>query len=182
MSDRRRAEIEAKRAKLAELKKAKELRRQQELERRASGSPVSSSPCSGTRIYVSHYTQAAGASAAQRDVDDLVSTLIGPSPRTLDTAVSPTSSIPGTPFLQSSTPLPGPSSLYQTQSGRASRQSDETSDRLSFGTTMVTSNGGTDHVMERYTSPHARNTHGSRFQRDDTTDDTRFNRHGTGTL
>lgn len=43
MSDRRRAEIEAKRAKLAELKKAKELRRQQELERRVPGSPVSSS-------------------------------------------------------------------------------------------------------------------------------------------
>lgn len=41
MSDRRRAEIEAKRAKLAELKKAKELRKQQELERRTQGSPVS---------------------------------------------------------------------------------------------------------------------------------------------
>ena len=41
MSERRRAEIEAKRAKLAELKKAKELRKQQELERRAQGSPVS---------------------------------------------------------------------------------------------------------------------------------------------
>lgn len=136
MSDRRRAEIEAKRAKLAELKKAKELRKQQELERRAQGSPSSS------------------IAVAQRDVDDLVSTLIGPSRRTtLDPVDSPSSSIPGTPLLPSSTPLPGPSSLSQSQSGRASRQSDVTSDRLSFGTTMMMSNGGTDHVMDREMTP-----------------------------
>ncbi|GJE91137.1 WD40 repeat domain-containing protein [Phanerochaete sordida] len=113
MSDRRRAEIEAKRAKLAELKKAKELRKQQELERRAQGSPSSS------------------IAVAQRDVDDLVSVLIGPSRRTADLVDSPSSSIPG----------------------RASRQSDVASDRLSYGTTVVTSNGGTDHVMDREMTP-----------------------------
>ncbi|KAI0334523.1 dynein intermediate chain [Cubamyces sp. BRFM 1775] len=132
MSEKRRAEIEAKRAKLAELRKARADRQKADAERRAS--------------------EGAGPSVARRDVDDLVSALIGPGSR-VDSAVdSPVSSVPGTPALGQIS-LPGPSAL--SLSGRLSRQSDVTSDtRLSMGTTLIHSqNGATENVIEREMTP-----------------------------
>ncbi|KAI0923994.1 hypothetical protein AcV5_009371 [Taiwanofungus camphoratus] len=129
MSDKRRAEIEAKRVKLAELRKARADRQKAEAERRQSDS--------------------GGPSTVRRDVDDLVSSLVGPS-RGVDSAIeSPVSSVPGTPALGQTSSLPGPSAL--SLSGRLSRQSDAASDRISLGTTFVQSvNGTTDHVVDRY--------------------------------
>ncbi|KAH8071803.1 hypothetical protein BXZ70DRAFT_911654, partial [Cristinia sonorae] len=136
MSDRRK-EIELKKAKLAEIRKARE-DRQRDNERRQQEA------------------RTVGTSGARReqDVHDLVSSLIGtasPGRRAVSSNYdSPASSIPGTPVVSSSA-LPGPSSLL---SGRASRQSDVPSERLSLGTTMVQSiDGGTDHVMDRIMTP-----------------------------
>ncbi|EIW79202.1 cytoplasmic dynein intermediate chain [Coniophora puteana RWD-64-598 SS2] len=137
MSDKRRAEIEAKRAKLAELRKARADRQKAETERRQS--------------------EIAGPStAARRDVDDLIFSLVGPtSPGrpppsdNLSGDATPSSSVPGTP------PRPT-SSLHAllSASGRVSRQSDVASDRYSLGTTMVgTANSGTDHVVDRIMTP-----------------------------
>ncbi|OSD02964.1 dynein intermediate chain [Trametes coccinea BRFM310] len=133
MSEKRRAEIEAKRAKLAELRKARADRQKADAERRAS--------------------EGAGPSVARRDVDDLVSSLIGGSSSRVDSAVdTPVSSVPGTPSRDYSS-LPGPSGL--SISGRLSRQSDVTSDtRLSLGTTLIHSqNGATENVIEREMTP-----------------------------
>ncbi|KAH9852044.1 dynein intermediate chain [Lenzites betulinus] len=132
MSEKRRAEIEAKRAKLAELRKARADRQKADTERRTSetGTPT----------------------VARRDVDDLVSSLIGINSRGDSAAVSPASSVPGTPALGHIS-LPGPSALLT--SGRLSRQSDATSDtRLSMGTTLIQSqNGATESVMDREMTP-----------------------------
>lgn len=102
--------------------------------------------------------QTAGPSTARRDVDDLVTSLLGTNiGRSADSANdSPASSMPGTPALgQTSSPaIAGPSALSLSLSGRMSRQSDGASDRVSLGTTFVQSaNGGTDNVIERYVSP-----------------------------
>ncbi|RPD64262.1 dynein intermediate chain [Lentinus tigrinus ALCF2SS1-7] len=131
MSEKRRAEIEAKRAKLAELRKAR-ADRQKEADRRLSESTGPST-------------------AARRDVDDLVNVLIGSSSR-VDSAVdTPISSTPGTPALGQPISLPGPSSIL---SGRLSRQSDAASDRYSLGTTLIQSqNGATENVIEREMTP-----------------------------
>ncbi|KZT09925.1 WD40 repeat-like protein [Laetiporus sulphureus 93-53] len=139
MSEKRRAEIEAKRAKLAELRKARAERQKAEAERRA--------------------TESAGPSVVRRDVDDLVTSLIGTNIGRGDTSLeSPISSIPGTPLgdrPRSSIPIPSSASgTGFSPSGRASRQSDVGSDRLNMGTTFVQSaNGGTDHVVDRVMTP-----------------------------
>jgi dynein intermediate chain len=123
MSDKRRAEIEAKRAKLAELRKARADRQRAETERRQ--------------------TEPGPSSIARRDVDDLVNQLVG-SRGGLDTGgdVTPSSSLPNTPPRPSTNLLHG-SAL--SPSGRVSRQSDVGSDRdrVSMGTTMV---GMMEHV------------------------------------
>ncbi|KAI6120798.1 WD40-repeat-containing domain protein [Pisolithus croceorrhizus] len=132
MAERRRAEIEAKKAKLEALRKARADRQRAENERRQ--------------------TEVASASvAARREVDDLVNALVGS--RGLDSGgdVTPSSSMPGTPPRQSAL-FYGTSAL--SPSGRASRQSDVGSDRISMGTTMITTaNSGTEHVMERTLTP-----------------------------
>ncbi|KAI9464161.1 WD40-repeat-containing domain protein [Boletus coccyginus] len=133
MSDKRRAEIEAKRAKLAELRKARADRQRAETERR--------------------HSESAGPSTARRDVDDLVNALVGGTRGGFDSTgdVTPSSSLPGTPPRQSAL-LHSSSAL--SPSGRVSRQSDVGSDRLSMGMTMVTSvNSATDHVVERTLTP-----------------------------
>ncbi|GBE86492.1 Dynein intermediate chain 1 [Sparassis crispa] len=134
MADRRRAEIEAKRAKLAEFRRARADRQNVDAERRLS--------------------ESAGPSA-RRDVDDIVDSLIGPAgpSRGIENVVdSPVSSVPGTPGLGQTASLPGRSAL--SLSGRLSRQSDLASDRISVGTTFVQSaNGTTDHVVERVMTP-----------------------------
>ncbi|EGN92188.1 hypothetical protein SERLA73DRAFT_173045 [Serpula lacrymans var. lacrymans S7.3] len=130
MSDKRRAEIEAKRAKLAELRKARADRQRAETERRQSDT--------------------GGPSIARRDVDDLVNALVGGLSSTSD--VTPSSSLPGTPPRPAPNTLSGYSAL--SISGRLSRQSDVGSDRPSIGTTLVQSvNSATDHVIERTMIP-----------------------------
>ncbi|KAH7911054.1 WD40-repeat-containing domain protein [Hygrophoropsis aurantiaca] len=135
MSDKRRAEIEAKRAKLAELRKARADRQRAETERRQS-------------------ENAGPSPAARRDVDDLVMALVGGSRNGVDSAgdITPSSSMPGTPPRPtSSTPF---TQNLLSVSGRVSRQSDTGSDRVSLGTTMVASaNSATDHVIERTMTP-----------------------------
>lgn len=132
MAERRRAEIEAKKAKLEALRKARADRQRAENERRQ--------------------TEVASASvAARREVDDLVNALVGS--RGLDSGgdVTPSSSMPGTPPRQSAL-FYGTSAL--SPSGRVSRQSDVGSDRISMGATMIaTANSGTEHVMERTLTP-----------------------------
>lgn len=135
MSDRRRAEIEVKRAKLAELRKARADRQKLETERKTSD--VAASP-------------------AKRDVEDLVTLLVGTSSRGgLDSGdLTPSSSIPGSPAHGRAIGLPGPSAL--SISGRASRQSDLHSDRGgSMGTTNVpgSSSSATENVIERTMTP-----------------------------
>ncbi|KAG9312939.1 WD40-repeat-containing domain protein [Chiua virens] len=135
MSDKRRAEIEAKRTKLAELRKARADRQRAETERRQSES-------------------AGPSTAVRRDVDDLVNALVGSGRGGFDSTgdVTPSSSLPGTPPRQSAL-LHSNSAL--SPSGRVSRQSDVGSDRFSnIGTTMVASaNSATDHVVERIMTP-----------------------------
>lgn len=152
MSDKRRAEIEAKRAKLAELRKARADRQKADAERRTSEVRLPRYN-SGLR---SDRGQTAGPSTVRRDVDDLVTSLIGTDigRRTDSRAGSPgPTSVPGTPLLAQSRSLAGVSTL--SPSGRLSRQSDAASDRISVGTTFVQSTTGTtDHVVDRcVTSP-----------------------------
>ncbi|KAI0319633.1 WD40 repeat-like protein [Amylostereum chailletii] len=134
MSDRRR-EIEEKRAKLAELRKARAERQRQDIDRRNNPAPDHS----------------------RRDVNSLVTDILGErsGTRTPDIG-TPTSSVPGTPALGHALDLPGPSSLRLSGlggsgSGRLSRTSDVGSDRFSLGTTLVQS--GTDNAMERTITP-----------------------------
>lgn len=129
-SDRRRAEIEAKRAKLAELRQAR-INRQNE--RRVSDREQGS----GT-----------GASTPRRlgDVDDILNSLLRDNRGTGGDSGDPTpgSSIPGTPSL-------GQSNLPVSVSGRVSRASDFSS---SIATTVPPSqNSATDNVIDREITP-----------------------------
>ncbi|KAI5121496.1 hypothetical protein M0805_006533 [Coniferiporia weirii] len=143
MSDRRRAEIEAKRQKLAELRKARAERQKAETERRQA-------------------TEAGSSSYRRADLDEIVEAALGSSfPRSSDSGgdVTPISA-PGTPaigrptspsYLRERTP-PGPS-------GRLSRQSDVFSDRPFVDITFAPRSGaavsssGTDNVVERTLTP-----------------------------
>ncbi|KAI0741550.1 WD40 repeat-like protein [Daedaleopsis nitida] len=134
MSDKRRAEIEAKRAKLAELRKARADRQKADQERRLSDSTGPS---------------------RRGDIDELVNVLTGSTSRIVSAGDTPFSSIPGTPALGQSIPLPGPSSV---RSRRLSNQSDaasvSASDRYSLGTTLIQSqNGATESVIDREITP-----------------------------
>ncbi|KAL0580588.1 hypothetical protein V5O48_001413 [Marasmius crinis-equi] len=122
-SDKRRLEIEAKRAKLAELRKAR-LERQSADPNRKSSDPTSG-PSTPKKSH---------------DIDNFVQSILG-EPRGGD--ITPSSSVPGTPSLGHHG-LPNISSL---SSGRASRQSD----RMSLGTTLASS--ATDNVLDREMVP-----------------------------
>ncbi|TFK25590.1 dynein intermediate chain [Coprinopsis marcescibilis] len=129
MSERRRAEIEAKKAKLEELRKARAERQRAETERRT--------------------TVDVRASPARRDVDDFVNELIGSPRRSGRTSgdLTPSESVPGTPALSHTIQLPGPTGL--SGSGRVSRQSDFTSERLfSVTGTQSVSSSTTDNANE----------------------------------
>ncbi|KAI9440509.1 WD40 repeat-like protein [Lactarius indigo] len=129
MSAKLRDEIEAKRAKLQELRQARLARQKQDSERRAA-TPVRS--------------------PTQTDVNALLSSILGPddvlSPRSPD--LTPASSVPGTPSF-GHPDLPGPASLRV--SGRVSRISSAGSDRASFGATLVQS--ATENVVDRPMTP-----------------------------
>lgn len=86
----------------------------------------------------------------RKDLDELVNALVGsPSYGGSDSGdLTPSSPIPGTPFLGPSM-LPGPSTRSIPGSGRASRQSDFSSDRIGIGLPLAQSSNATDHVIER---------------------------------
>ncbi|KAK7445441.1 hypothetical protein VKT23_014860 [Stygiomarasmius scandens] len=137
-SDARRQQIEAKRAKLAELRKAREERQREANRGRQDG------PSTPRR-------------AGPGEVDDFVNSILresrGPSAGLDSGDLTPSSSLPGTPLLGQST-LPHSHSIGNG-SGRVSRQSDIGSDRISFGGTTLggVSNSATDSVIEREMAP-----------------------------
>ena len=136
MSDKRRAEILAKRAKLEEMRKAK-AQRQAEAERRTSlvRSRIPRLLRAGSLISI-FKGRTPPPKLDERDLEGYITKIIGPS-RGVDTGeLSP--SIPGTPSL-SSVPIP---------SGRGSRQSNEGSDRQDSSFGRYT-NSGTDHAVDR---------------------------------
>ncbi|KAF5373244.1 hypothetical protein D9615_007436 [Tricholomella constricta] len=133
MSDKRRAEIEAKRTKLAELRKARADRLKADTERRA--------------------TEIAGPTPVRKDLDDLVNALVGSPSRGGRDSGDRSPSIPGTPSLGHSIGLPGPSALSMSGSGRASRQSDFSA---SVGAAPALQSSSTDHVIERVLTPRIR--------------------------
>ncbi|KAJ3576461.1 hypothetical protein NP233_g419 [Leucocoprinus birnbaumii] len=131
MSDKRRAEIEAKRAKLAEIRKARAERERQRPEVR-DHEVVGPSP--------------------RRDVSDLVDSLLGGSRRGGPDSfgdLTPSPSIPGTPAFGHPASISGVSALGMPPR-TSSRQSDLTSDR---GTNAGQMSSGTDHVVEREIYP-----------------------------
>ncbi|KAG6868069.1 hypothetical protein C0993_007802 [Termitomyces sp. T159_Od127] len=128
MSDKRRAELEAKRQKLAELRKARADRMKADTERRTT-------------------TEIAGPTPVRRDLDDLVNSLVGsPSRGSRESGGDRSPSIPGTPSMGNMIGLAGPSALSMSGSGRASRQSDFST---SIGPTPNQPSSSTDHVIER---------------------------------
>ncbi|KAJ7576962.1 cytoplasmic dynein intermediate chain [Mycena floridula] len=127
MSDKRRAEIEAKRQKLAELRKVRADRQKADSDRKTS-EPVSVS--TPRRSVIS-------------DVDYILNDILRDNNKSgsLDSGeLTPSSSIPGTPALGQSH-LPS----LMSGSGRASRQSDFSSDRF----LPPSNNAATDHVIDR---------------------------------
>ena len=151
MSDKRRAEIEAKRAKLAELRRVRADRQKAESERRVS--EVSTPPKSvyfhwNIDSLVFLLQQSAAPSTVRREVDDILSTFgVSTSRGGIDSGdLTPSSSIPGSPSLgYTTTGLPGQTHL--TLSGRVSRQSDVQSDRVT--PVVQSATASTDHVIER---------------------------------
>ncbi|KAH9479663.1 Cytoplasmic dynein 1 intermediate chain 1 [Psilocybe cubensis] len=135
--DKRRQEIEAKRAKLAELRKARADRQRGEVERRNE--------------------LAAGPSASKKDVDDLVNALVGGRSGLDSGELTPSSSMPGTPSVGRHISLPGIVSGISPRSGsgRASRQSDFAERLSAEGSVAVpgSSNAATDNVIERSMTP-----------------------------
>ncbi|KAF9564282.1 dynein intermediate chain [Agrocybe pediades] len=137
--DKRRAEIEAKRAKLAELRQAR-INRQNG---GAAGANAQPAPA-----------PAPPPSTIRSGVFDYVDSIIGKPTLSDNGEFTPSSSMPGTPSgVRHHVDLPGPSiGLPTTGSGRVSRQSEE---RLSGGSSNFPglSNAGTDNVIDRVMSP-----------------------------
>ncbi|XP_006462059.1 hypothetical protein AGABI2DRAFT_206221 [Agaricus bisporus var. bisporus H97] len=135
MSDKRRAEIEAKKAKLNELRKARAERQKAEAEKRQ---------------------EIVGPSPRKEDVLELVDILTrSTNKRGGPDSVgdfTPSSSIPGTPALGHSALLSGSAGLGVPPPRTTSRQSDLTSDR-GINAVQLTASSGTDHVVEREVYP-----------------------------
>ena len=147
MSDKRRAEILAKRAKLEEMRKAK-AQRQAEAERRTS--LVRSAVPRVVARFVSDLTfkgRTPPPKTDDKDFDDYITKIIG-HPRGVDTGEL-TPSIPGTPSLSNVPIAPGTS-----LSGRASRGSNEGSDRLPLDSSFGRyASSGTDHIVDQSVQP-----------------------------
>ncbi|KAF9258885.1 WD40 repeat-like protein [Marasmius fiardii PR-910] len=123
-SEKRRQDIEAKRAKLAELRKARLERQSTDPNRKPSDkSPTPPTP------------------KRSNDIDDFLKSILR-EPKGVDSGgdLTPSSSVPGTPAM-------GHHSLPNLSSGRVSRQSD----RMSLGTTLASS--ATDNVIDRELAP-----------------------------
>ncbi|KAG6854015.1 hypothetical protein C0991_011502 [Blastosporella zonata] len=92
-----------------------------------------------------------GPTPVRRDLDDLVNSLVGsPSRGSRESGGDRSPSIPGTPSLGNTIGLPGPSALFMSGSGRASRQSDLSA---SVGPIPTQPSSATDHVIERVLTP-----------------------------
>jgi len=150
MSDKRREEIEKKRAKLAALRQQRQDRQRSDLERRQAGGQATPDVrlfCTYRVITHKHGIQISGTS--RRDIDDLVSALVGTRSHTgVDSSdFTPSSSIPGTPAMGHPASLPVQTTFG---SGRVSRQSDFHERASVAATTLVgTTSSATDHVIER---------------------------------
>ncbi|KAF8994458.1 hypothetical protein BDQ17DRAFT_1430992 [Cyathus striatus] len=139
MSERRRAEIETKRAKLEALRKAREERVKADAERKTEGSRTA---------------------IARRNFHESIDELIGTGARGgLDSRdLTPSSSIPGYPALRE-IPFPGPSgaalstSLSASGSGRTSCQSDFSSESSPGATLAQSTSSATDNVIEHVMIP-----------------------------
>ena len=146
MSDRRRAEIEAKRAKLAAIREARELRKQQEAERKSNNT----TPGPGVR-------GSEGNDEERQRVESLVNNLLGetsvPSSRRRDSQINTPSSHPSTP-APGTTRLGGGLGLLNADilSGLNTRSGSRTSDtgsesRHTMSNTMVQVGG--DYAADR---------------------------------
>lgn len=146
MSDRRRAEIEAKRAKLAAIREARELRKQQEAERKSNNT----TPGPGVR-------GPEGNDEERQRVESLVNNLLGdisgPSNRRRDSQVNTPSSLPSTP-APGTTRLGGGLGLLNADlmNGLNTRSGSRTSDtgsesRHTMSNTMVQVGG--DYAADR---------------------------------
>ena len=146
MSDRRRAEIEAKRAKLAAIREARELRKQQEAERKSNNT----TPGPATR-------GPEGNDEERQRVESLVNNLLGetsgPSARRRDSQINTPSSLPSTP-APGTTRLGGGLGLLNADimSGLNTRSGSRTSDtgsesRHTMSNTMVQVGG--DYAADR---------------------------------
>lgn len=151
MSDKRREEIEKKRAKLAALRQQRQDRQRSDLERRQAGgqaTPEVRPLCSDYRV-ISHRNDIQTSVTLRRDIDDLVNALVGGRPQTgVDSSdFTPSSSIPGTPAMGHPSSLPVQTTFG---SGRVSRQSDFHERASVAASTLVgTTSSATDHVIER---------------------------------
>jgi dynein intermediate chain len=98
MSDKRRAEIEAKRAKLAELRKIRADRQKADAEKRANEVCQKHHSHPALSPLLTGHLQPGNVPSNRRDVDDLLSALVGTT-RGGDSVgdLTPLSSIPGTP-------------------------------------------------------------------------------------
>ncbi|KAF8972644.1 cytoplasmic dynein intermediate chain [Flammula alnicola] len=136
--DKRRQEIERKRAKLAELRNLANLRKadrqRADAERRTSDGASSS------------YT-----STSKKDIDELLNGLVPPRSGLDSGELTPSSSVPGTPAMGHTVNLPALAGISLSSSGRASRQSD-IQERLSIGN-VGSVNSATDNVIERTMTP-----------------------------
>ncbi|KIJ55396.1 hypothetical protein M422DRAFT_23993 [Sphaerobolus stellatus SS14] len=125
MQEHRRAELEAKRARLADLKRAREERQKAAAEnakRRES--------------------ETGSSSFARKNVDDLIKDLVGDSPSRASDSGDQSPSAPGTPG-------PGYGSTFAgTRSGRLSRASNASDPSL--GTTLIQTNGDNNVGAERF--------------------------------
>jgi dynein intermediate chain len=149
MSDKRRAEIEAKRAKLAEIRKAR-AERQKEIDRRPEvrETVIQVDPNKPRAEYNFYFSKIVGPSPRKGDVSDLVDSLLGGLRRRGPDSIgdlTPSPSIPGTPAFGHPASLSGVSAMGMPPR-TSSRQSDLTSDR---GTNAGQMSSGTDHLMER---------------------------------
>jgi dynein intermediate chain len=146
MSDKRREEIEKKRAKLAALRQQRQDRQRSDLERRQAGGQATPEVRSLLVCVISHKHGFQISGTSRRDIDDLVSALVGGtrSQTGVDSSdFTPSSSIPGTPAMGHPSSLPVQTAFG---SGRVSRQSDfhERASAL-----VGTTSSATDHVIER---------------------------------
>jgi dynein intermediate chain len=134
MSSRRREEIEAKRAKLAELRKAKEERKKENDNKKSN----SSTPGLGSREHEDERAR----------VHKILTGLLGDASRRVDS--TPGSSVPSTPAGGYASLAPGGPGYGNNGTRSASRLSDSGSERNTRHNTMVQAGDGPDRQATKY--------------------------------